>query len=159
VKQFCDAFRERLCSSFYHGWWEHVETSNSMSVYRTFKSVFGQEPYLSILYVDVFRMAMVQFRMGVSQLNVHKNRFSQDISLKLCPFCEDELETEVHFLFECEIYDNVRGKYFGFLNQATSLDTAFQSLMTDPTREGIINLARFSVDAMKLREANLIEAL
>ena len=155
VKPFCDALRERLCSSFCHNWCEHVETSNSISVYRTFKSAFGKETYLSILNVDVFRMAMAQFRMGVSQLYVHKHRFSEDMSLKACPFCENKVETEVHFLFECRMYNNIRGKYLGFLNQTTNLDVSFKSLMTEPTREGIVKLARFIFDAMKLREASL----
>ena len=43
----------------------------------------------------------------------------------------------------------------GFLNQTTNLDVSFKSLMTEPTREGIVKLARFIFDAMKLREASL----
>ena len=130
-----------------------------MNVYRKYKRTFEREAYISILNVDVFRTALTQFRTGVSQLNVHRYRFSHDIALKTCPFCEDEVETEVHFLFECEMYNYYRLKYFGFMNKRTNLDYHFKYILTDSTKEGILKLARFVFYAMKQRVENLIEEM
>lgn len=155
VKMFCDEFKNRLCSSFCHGWREHVETSESMSTYRTFKCLFEREAYLTILNVDVFRMALAKFRMGVSQINVHKHRFSQDNDVKKCPFCEDVLETEMHVLLKCSAYDNLREQYLGFTNPVRDIDSIFKEQITVATREGILNLARFIFYAMKIREMHV----
>ena len=42
--------------------------------------------------MDVYRNAFAQFRMGVSQINVHQHRFSPTACNVAYPFCVEEKE-------------------------------------------------------------------
>ena len=45
--------------------------------------------------MDVYRNAFAQFRMGVSQINVHQHRFSPTACNVAYPFCVEEKETKI----------------------------------------------------------------
>ena len=47
--------------------------------------------------MDVYRNAFAQFRMGVSQINVHQHRFSPTARNVACPFCVEEKERKKFF--------------------------------------------------------------
>ena len=43
--------------------------------------------------------------MSYHQLNIQKGRYTRPATprhLRVCKFCEDELEDEAHFIFECQ---------------------------------------------------------
>ena len=52
-----------------------------------------------------------QFRMGVSQVNLHIRRFSTTTDPTRSPFCANIQETEIHLEFQCPIFDHLRSKY------------------------------------------------
>ena len=51
---------------------------------------------MDFLWVDVYRNAFAQLRMGVSQINVHQHCFSPTARNVACPFCVEEKETEIN---------------------------------------------------------------
>ena len=53
------------------------------------------EKYVDFLWMDVYRNAFAQFRMAVSQINVHQHRFSPRASNVACPYCAEEKEKEI----------------------------------------------------------------
>ena len=146
--------KERLSSTFYQDWHDHLESSGKLNVYRKYKSVFEREKYVSILYVDAFRNAMAQFRMGVSQINVHMHRFCPTAQNTSCPFCKKEIETEVHFILQCPMYAQLRVMYLPRLSNVDN-DINFKQLMTTSTQESIVNLSKYILFALKRRKANL----
>ena len=75
-KSFFNDLKERLYSSFCHGWCNHLESSERLAVYKGYKNHFEREKYVDFLWMDVYRNAFAQFRMGVSQINIHQLRFS-----------------------------------------------------------------------------------
>ena len=51
-----------------------------------------------------YRNALAHFRVGVSQINVQRYRFSQTAENVLCPIGCAKRESELHLLFECPLY-------------------------------------------------------
>ena len=86
-KGFCKELKLRLFSNFCHNWQNHLDTSPRLAQYRKIKQSFEREFYLEVLFVDVYRNVFAQFRMGVSQLNVHRYRFSPSPENTNCPLC------------------------------------------------------------------------
>ena len=67
--------KERLYSSFFHIWYNHLESSQRLSLYNNYKDCFKREKYVDVLWRDVYRNALAQFRIGVYQIKVHRHRF------------------------------------------------------------------------------------
>ena len=100
-----------MFSNFCHNWQNHLDTSPRLAQYRKIKQSFEREFYLEVLFVDVYRNVFAQFRMGVSQLNVHRYRFSPSPENTNCPLCPNKEESEIHFLFECPLYNQIRQQF------------------------------------------------
>ena len=77
--------------------------------YRKFKLVLEPEKYLDSIRQKCFRDALVRLRLGISNINVHKNRYKRNdlLTLNNCPFCP-EVEDEFHLCFRCHMYDDIR---------------------------------------------------
>ena len=111
-KQFLSSLRERLRDCFIQGIEERIQSSNSFCIYNNFKSVFGQELYLSQMYFNKFySRTLLRFRLGVSPINSHRYKYNPDINSKSCPFCKNKIENEFHILFECPPYEALRLRY------------------------------------------------
>lgn len=148
---FFAELKERLCSSFCHDWRNHLDSSERLSLYGKYKACFEKERYVDILWKDVYRNVIAQFRMGVSQINIHRYRFQNSTENKCCPFCEDKLETEIHFLFECQTYCELRIKYLAqFLSVGDQLGSMITMFKKQDT-ETIVDLAKFLFFAFQLR--------
>ena len=56
-KIFFNELKERLYSSFCHGWWNHLESSDRLAVYEGYKNCFEREKY-----VDFFNFIFLDGR-------------------------------------------------------------------------------------------------
>ena len=52
----------------------------------------------------------MKFRLGVSSINSHRYRFDNTITKRYCPFFPIHIETEMHVIFVCKAYDDLRTK-------------------------------------------------
>ena len=93
---------------------------------------------------------LIKFRIGVSEINTHRHKFSKDTMLKQCPFCVRHfLEDEIHVLFYCPLYDNLRAKYLKDIDpKILNCQISFQSFMK--TQWYII--AKYLYDMFQLRK-------
>ena len=97
-----------MVSKFYEDWKKNVLTSNRYAFYRQIKSSWGVEQYLYDIDRKVFRDIFVRFRMGITELYVHKFRYDLGGVQRLCPLCREEIETELHFLIRCPAVSDLR---------------------------------------------------
>ena len=144
-KIFFNELKERLYSSFCNGWWNHLESSERLAVYKGYKNCFEREKYVDFLWVDVYRNAFAQFRVGVSQINIHQHSFSPTARNVACPFCVEEREREINFLLECPVYVFLRHKYLPDKANARDNRSHFLSLMNSKSQQTIFNVAKFLV--------------
>ena len=105
--------------------------------------------------MNTYRNALAQFRMGVSQINVHRHRYSMKSENLDCPFCRDTTETEIHFVFECPMYKDLRVKYLQSIINYVHLQNHDISILKD-LENNVIDFARFLFYAFKLRLQNLL---
>ena len=68
------------------------------------------EKYVDSIRQKCFRDALIRFRLGISDTNVHKNRYkASDLPVgNDCPFCPGVEENEFHLCFKCSMYNDIR---------------------------------------------------
>ena len=76
-----------------------------------FKSVIGREEYLDLIKVNIYWTALARFRLGMSQFNAHRLRYSLSEVNSAYPFCPDKAGDEAHVLVDCFVYGKIRNVY------------------------------------------------
>ena len=68
-----------------------INSSERFIQYRKFKPVLEPEKYLDSIRHKCFRDTLVRLGLGISDINVHKNRYKRNDQLALnnCPFCPE----------------------------------------------------------------------
>ena len=84
------------------------------------------------------------------EIGRHKN-VSKDT--RFCPFCPNVIENEIHFLFHCPVYSNIRDM---FLKMATENKPEFYTYSDNERLEYIMNnidgnVARYINESFELR--------
>ena len=113
VNEFLKELKYRLIRRYIEGWLAALCRSERYSFFKLFKNSHGIEQYLFDLNKIVFRNPYIQFRFGTSELYVHRYRYN-DSTTYLCPSCTESDEDEIHFLFNCPAYEDIRTKYLHF---------------------------------------------
>ena len=111
VSSFIQAFKLRLIDIFKQEWFGTIQEKDRYEIYRSCKSVFGEEKYLSALDIYCFRAALAQFRLGVLPINNNIHRYNENPISRNCVFCENTVEDEHHFLFLCPLYSDLRTRF------------------------------------------------
>jgi hypothetical protein len=109
-KAFLVNLKQAMIHRFKDEWRVKIFTSERSATYSLFKHVFETEIYLNDLTIKKFRDPMIRMRLGLNELGTNK-RFQSGNCNKNCPFCITELEDELHVIFVCPTYNNIRSKY------------------------------------------------
>ena len=150
-KAFLSLYKQRMIDCYKQGWNAKLNGSDRFETYRSFKLVLQLEQYLSQITISKFRIALTRFRLGINDLKVNA-RYSGTLQNTSCPFC-GLLEDEVHFLFYCDTYKNIRGKYIGKhfnLNKYTG--NPLKCLLGSDAKHVLRDIAMYVYYAMKYRE-------
>jgi hypothetical protein len=102
-------------------WWRKVQGS---SILRTFIQLKAHhklkvEKYLSVPHggwndrIRLGRRLLTRLRCGTNELRIHTGRFEGlPAAERICPLCTDSIETEKHFLLECNYFQDQRVTLF-----------------------------------------------
>ena len=102
----------RLTDIFFQSWNSKMSNNENYVFYHSFKSFITPELYLNSHKFDkASRICLTRFRCGVSKLNAHRYRYYNDQSLMNCPFCNNQIENEMHTVFFCPFYTNIRSRF------------------------------------------------
>ena len=108
-------------------WKNDIVNVSKLKTLHLCKGHCGEEPYLSKVTNRQHRSVLAQFRCGILPLKIETGRF-QNIpkELRLCCFCPlDAIEDELHFLFTCAKYNDLRNAYFTSVNvKKVTFDTS-----------------------------------
>ena len=86
----------------------------SLRTYRIFKTKYQLEPDLYLVKNPKYRMAISKLRSSSHILEIERGRHTRPITPlenRLCPSCK-VVETEIHFLLECPMYECYRKELF-----------------------------------------------
>ena len=80
-------------------WLANLRGSTRFDMYILFKKSIKYETYLDFVRVKCFRNALIRFRLGITELKTHKNRYVSLVADNNGPFCKVVEENEYHFFF------------------------------------------------------------
>ena len=150
--------KERLYSSFCHGWWNHLESSERLSVYKGYKTCFEREKYVGFLWMDAYRNAFAQFGMGVSLINVHRSRFTPTVrNVAWCsmPILCWRKRNRNKFLLKCPVHVLLRHNYLPDKASAYDNRSNFLRLLSSKSQQTVFNVAKFLVCPFNLRTSKI----
>ena len=111
---FFASLKQTLIDNFIQGWHSKMSSDMNCLFYYGLKPIIETELYLRNHNLKLYlRNVLVKFRLGVTAINCHRYMYSSYLELKKCPFCvRDTFEDELHVLFICPLYEDIRHKYF-----------------------------------------------
>ena len=112
TNEFIKVFRQRLIDCRWQKWNDHIENSERFSVYRSFCNTHDIKPYLTSNLERHLHCITTRFRLGVSDIATHCNRYRNvDRNAMLCPLCNNHEEDELHFVLCCPALKDIREKF------------------------------------------------
>jgi hypothetical protein len=150
---FIRCFKQRLIDCHIQNWHSHIDSSTRFTVYRSFKQESVLEKYFETVENKHIRDVLIRFRLGVSELKVHKLRYVDCSPHDLvCPLCKNGIENEIHFIFWCNRLSDLRRKFLSKKYTTYPSLTAFSRLMKDQACHN--QLGRYIYYANKRRKSN-----
>jgi hypothetical protein len=147
VMQFLKLLKQRLVDMFIQEWSGAIRDKDRYDNYRSFKTIFEKEKYISSMDIYCFRVAVAQARFGVLPLNNNLHRYSVSPLDRNCGFCNSQIENEHHFLFECDVYTDLRNIFL--LDSSTM---SLQVIIGARNESHIRNVAKFVFHAIQRRK-------
>ena len=122
--------------------------TNKLRFYSRFKTVFEFEPYLD--YVNNFhvRKTIAKFRCSDHKLKIESGRHQNlEVNERICDICKTDVETEMHFLAICSIYEPLRNRYFENMQE-----NDFLNLLKCRDKSIAFKIGNYITKASKIRE-------
>ncbi len=90
-------------------WKENVGNKPKLRLYNEFKRDKDREGYLELNMHRKERSILALFRLGIVPIEVEVSQYRQKyLNDRTCPFCKNEVEDQIHFLFNCLMYKHER---------------------------------------------------
>ena len=147
---------QRLSDAFHQSSFENIKADTSkLRTYAAFKKDIGFEKYLSEIKKVSVRTHMSKFRLSNHRLMIEVGRHNgTPKEERFCHFCPLKIENELHFLFECPIFSNLRARLIDPITNAIpgftylSGDSKLQLLLSNID----INTCNYVANSMELRD-------
>ena len=108
-----EAFK-KLKENFYQESFEEISSEHSkLRTYAKLKTEIGMEGYLNSIKNVGDRTALTKIRLSNHTLMIEKGRHQGlQENQRFCPFCENQVENEYHFIMECNTFEVFRQHLF-----------------------------------------------
>merc|ERR1711895_62441 len=110
-------------------WKETTQNQSKMECYLALKREYTLAEYLNTVKDPKLRKALTRYRLSEHSLAIEKGRHRQtplSREDRLCTHCtQNVVETELHFLTTCPLYQDIRDTYFP---QITHTQREFESM-------------------------------
>ena len=116
-----DTCRERLFSLQQEKWQLDLTKKPKLRFYKMFKNEMKTENYVLSRMSRSERSITAQIRAGILPIFIETGRF-KNITLndRICSFCSiNEVEDEIHFMFKCTLYNDLRYQWLLKVKQET----------------------------------------
>ena len=117
-----NTYAKKNAQQIYTNWWKNNTNAGTsrLEFYNTIKEDLNFEEYLNIPDFHI-RKAIAKIRCSDHVLEIEKGRHRRiPRAERICKFCDkNSIETEVHFLTECDYYDDIKriqGTHITLLN-------------------------------------------
>ena len=117
TSEFKDKCKSKIIDLFKQYWSSTIQSQNDgckLRFYKQFKSDFSREPYLDHISNYHLRKILTKFRCSDHRLEIEVGRHKGiQTEQRICKLCRGAIESEIHFLTECPLYNASRRKYLG----------------------------------------------
>ena len=133
---------EKLMLQQIEKWTKDKDSQTKLRFYRLFKKYFTVETFVTINMSICQRYLLSQLRYGILPLKIETGRYVKlPLCERLCNFCnEASVESEIHFLFECKQYEELRE---GFYNDIHTTIDDFSTLSNEQKLNIIFSKSSF----------------
>ena len=121
-------------SKFKDSWTSYINSSSKLEFYKSVKFTFAKESYLDQVPNYTDRANMTRLRISAHRLEIELGRYSNTSREKrICSWCKivlgkDAIESESHFLNECDLNAHIRRKTTNKVNSLFSCPTVSLSM-------------------------------
>ena len=132
--------------------------TNKLRFYKTFKHDLSREHYLSIIHDFQLRKNITKFRCSDHKLEIEVGRHKKlKVEERICKVCDaNVVETELHFLSCCPLYEDLRIRYFG---NSPKYQNEWLNILKCKDKKTSFELANYLMKASKRREHRLMQNL
>ena len=121
--------------------------------------ILGFQPYLNLINIEQFRVALSRFRVSAHRLEVETGRWHKPVAVpfneRKCRTCLDYLEDEFHVLLECPLYHELRKTYIKPYDWKILNMSKFIELIKTENKIEIRNLSMFIMKSFEIRKKPL----
>jgi hypothetical protein len=147
---------QTLLDEFHQNAFETIRNESSkLRTYALAKTEIGLENYLISIKNVKLRTQLTRFRLSNHNLMIEIGRHSgTPKDQRYCPFCHNMVETEIHFMLDCSLYDFMRKRLIDDVNRVNPLFQfytkvqKFSYLLANVDRK---NIAEFIYKSFELR--------
>ena len=131
---------ESITKLYYENAFDQITEHNKLRTYKTFKDSYSLENYIKISDIPLsWRKLYCSFRISCHDLEIEKGRYSRPKKSpeeRICKLCNICVESELHFIVECNKYSELRDDLYkgisiensNFMNVCS--ENKFKYLMT-----------------------------
>ena len=147
ANEFVSVLKQRLIDTFLQEWNASIRDRETYILYRQLNGDFGCTNCIFQIGIYSFRASFIQLRLGVLPINNNRYKYGTNTVDKMCPYCKDKLEDEIHFVQHCPLFAGLRNR---FCNEAVTLP--LQRLIDGKSVQIASSVAKFTFLAMKRRQ-------
>ena len=154
IKVFLRNLRQWLLDVNLQVWSEQARNMNKLNFYCSMKQKVNLEKYLTSGIPHLQKKVIARFRCSNHELCIETGRKSNIASEeRICKMCRlGEVEDEIHFVFVCPAYSDLRDKLFLNISKSVNFSKIFEILCN----EHAVRLSVFLSQAYKRRNAMCI---
>jgi hypothetical protein len=124
---------------------------NKLRTYRLFKEVFQTEHYVKSIDIRARRRSLAQLRCGVAPIRLETGRYERGrylpVEERCCYVCENSVESELHVIVHCPLYEDLREELFHHCQNA---DPMFMSRSDEGKMEFILSNHNVAKNSAKI---------
>ena len=145
--------KERIMDIFKQNWHSSINNSSRLSTYSRFKHIFEYEKYLDIIHESKYRTSLTRLRLSSHDLAIESGRkYNIPENERTCRNCNLGVkENEFHFVLVCPKFSDITSKYIKNYYYISPTIQKLENLLSSPSRNTILNLAKFIFFANKVR--------
>ena len=128
--------KENMYLRYETDWKAHINSNSSkLKTYCKIKYSFALENYILTKPLRE-RKYFTKLRISAHKLNIESGRYTipkTPANLRFCPFCPDQVESEMHLVLNCSKYQDLRNDFFNsinYINLPSNDEEKFVFLMT-----------------------------
>ena len=134
TKAILGEVKEKLLDKFIDEWYGELNKVgakrgvglNKLRTYRMFKHNFVTEKYLMASGISICeRRAFAQIRCSATAIRIETGRYNHGhyipVNERVCEFCMDGIEDEIHVLMKCNLYHDLQHELFYYAEEYNPL--------------------------------------